>query len=212
MADSLGSPVQGRGPFRFGAVVLAAGGSSRMGTPKQLLPIAGTPLLVRTVRALLESSAWPIVVVLGNAADQLRPLLTRWPLQVVENPGWQEGMGSSLSAGIEILDRFSSSLQGALIALGDQPCLSPAAIQALSSAFGGSAGIVAARYSETLGAPAIFGRSFFPELLALPPAAGAQRLLRAHAEKVVPVDLPELAVDLDTPEDYRRFLDNLGPR
>ena len=196
----------------FGAIVLAAGGSTRMRSPKQLLSIEGTPLVVRTVQAALASCAWPIVVVLGNQGERIRPLLARWPLQFVDNPRWEEGLGTSLAAGIEILDRFPSLLQGALVILGDQPHLSPQAVAALGASFSGPTGIAAARYADTLGAPVIFGRSYFSELLTLPPSAGAQRVLRAHPEAVVPVDLPEFAVDLDTPEDYRRFLDNLKSR
>lgn len=195
----------------FGAVILAAGGSTRMGQPKQLLPIDGAPLVMRAVHAALASPVWPIVVVLGHAAEKIRPLLARVPLQIVVNPRWSEGLGSSLVSGIEILDQFSTSLDGAMIALADQPHLSASAIRRLASAFIGKNGITAARYSRALGAPVIFGRSFFPELLALPPDQGAQGLLRRHAATVTAVDLPELSVDLDTPEDYQRFLEASPP-
>lgn len=197
--------------FRFGAVILAAGGSRRMGRPKQLLPIEGSPLLLRTVQTVLASPAWPVVVVLGHAADTLRPLLARLPVQVVHNAEWSKGLGSSILTGIQILERFSTSLDGALIALADQPHLSSSAIGRLSSVFRGPDSIAAARYSDATGVPVIFGRSYFPELLALQPEHGAQRLLRAHAACVAAVDLPELAVDLDTPEDYQRFLEAPPP-
>lgn len=198
-------------PYRFGAVILAAGGSSRMGRPKQLLPIEGSPLLLRTVQTVLASPAWPVVVVLGHAVETLRPLLARLPVQVVHNAEWSKGLGSSILAGIQILERFSTSLDGALIALADQPHLSSSAIGRLSSAFQGPNSIAAARYSEAVGVPVIFGRSYFAELLALQPEHGAQRLLRVHAASVAPVDLPEMAVDLDTPEDYQRFLEAPPP-
>ena len=178
-----------------------------MGQPKQLLLVDGAPLLLRTVRAALSSPAWPIVVVLGNAAEQILPLLARLPVQLVINSKWPEGMGSSITAGLEILDRFSSALDGALIALGDQPHFSALTISALGTAFRGRDEIAAARYSGIVGAPAIFGRSYFPELLTLEPKQGAQYLLRSHAGHVTAVDLPNLAVDLDTPEDYQRFLE-----
>lgn len=177
-----------------------------MGQPKQLLPIEGLPLLVRSVQAALSSPAWPIVVVLGHAAETIRPWLSRLPVQIGLNPEWGQGIGSSIAVGIEILDRFSSALDGALIALGDQPHLSSSAIHALNSALTGRQGISAARYLGVVGAPVIFGRAYFQELLTLPPSAGAQRVLQAHAEAVQPVDLPEFAVDLDTPEDYQKFL------
>ncbi len=200
-----------RPPFRFGAVVLAAGGSTRMGTPKQLLTIQGVPLLVRAVEAALASRAWPVAVVLGHQAELMRPLLLRSPVQVVENPRWSEGMGSSIGAGIDNLDKFSSSLDGGLIILADQPQISALTIDTLGTAFAGRAHIVAARYGGTIGAPVIFGRSFFAELLALSSQEGAHRVLSANSAAVTAVDVPEGAVDLDTPEEYESFIQAQEP-
>ena len=148
---------------------------------------------------------------LGHAADTIQPWLTRFPVQIGLNSNWSQGIGSSISVGIEILDRFSSALDGTLIALADQPHLSASAIQSLKSAWRGRPSISAARYSGIVGAPAIFGRAYFPELLALSPSEGAQRVLRTHPEAVEPIDLPEFAVDLDTPEDYQKFLTATPP-
>lgn len=177
-----------------------------MRQPKQLISIDGTPLIVRTVKAVLASSAWPVVVVLGSSADLIKPLLARWPLQLVENTRWAAGIGTSLHAGIQIVDQFSSRIDAALITLGDQPHLTASTIQKLADVFPRSGGIAAARYSGVVGAPAIFGRGFFSELLALPADLGAQRVIRAHPQATVAVDMPEFAVDLDTPEDYQAFI------
>ena len=87
----------------IGAIVLAAGASSRMGAPKQLLPIDGVPLLARTVEVLLATPVWPVVVVLGANADAMRPLLARYPVLIADNPAWPEGMASSIRAGITTL-------------------------------------------------------------------------------------------------------------
>lgn len=207
MARTILRPVEKPPALRIGAVVLAAGGSSRMRQPKQLMPIQGTPLILRTVNAVLVSPVWPVVVVLGSSADAVRPLLARLPLQLIDNPQWERGIGTSLRRGVEVLDQFSSSLDGVLVTLGDQPFLSPEAIVDLVSEMAGRNSIAAARYSGIVGAPAVFGRAYFSELLALPAGVGAQGLLRAHAKLVTPVDLPEFATDLDTPEDYQRFLE-----
>ena len=192
-----------RSAFRFGAIILAAGASTRMGQPKQLLPLAGQPLLLRAVDVALGSSAWPIVVVLGANADSIRPLLARLPVLVVENSAWVEGMASSIRTGIAVLQQFSRSLDAALVALCDQPAFSPAVIERLVAerhATGRS--IVAARYQNRNGAPALFCREYFPTLAALTGEEGARSLLNANADRVASVELPELAQDLDTPEDY----------
>ena len=188
--------------FRCGAVILAAGASHRMGEPKQLLPLAGQPLLLRAVEAALASPAWPVVVVLGAHADKIRPLLARRPVLVAENPAWAEGMASSLRAGIAVLQQFSRTLDAAVIALCDQPAFSADVIaQLIATQHATGRSIVAARYGGRNGAPALFLREHFPALIALSGEEGALALLRDEA-RIAIVDLPALAFDLDTPADY----------
>ena len=190
-------------PFRFGAVILAAGGSARMGKPKQLLPLAGRPLVVRAVEAALASPAWPVVAVLGAHAEKIRPLLAQFPVLIAENPAWNEGMASSLRAGIATLREFSRSLDGALLAPCDQPAFSAGVIEQLLAAHRSTGrSIAAARYSGHLGSPALFLREHFAALAALTGEEGARTLLKVAADKVAAVDLPDLAIDLDTPADY----------
>ena len=189
--------------IHFGAVILAAGASTRMGEPKQLLPLQGRPLLVRAVEAALASPAWPVVVVVGAHSDKIRPVLARHPVLIAENPAWAEGMASSLRAGIDTLRQFSRSLDAALIALCDQPAFSAEAIARLVDAQRATGrSIVAARYADRLGAPALFLREHFAALAALTGEEGARTLLQQYADRVAAVDLPELAIDLDTPGDY----------
>jgi len=189
--------------LRFGAVILAAGASTRMGKPKQLLPLDGHPLLLRAVEAALASPAWPVVVVLGAHAEKIRPLFARLPVLVAENPAWAEGMASSLRTGIATLQQFSRSLDAALVALCDQPAFSADVIaQLLAAQRATGRSIVAARYGGRNGAPALFLREHFPALAALTGEEGARALLNAAPERVASVDLPALALDLDTPADY----------
>ncbi len=195
------TPASGR-PFRFGVAILAAGASTRMGFPKQLLEFDGKPLLVHTVEAALASAAWPVVVVLGAQAEKIRPVLARFPVLVTENPAWSEGMAASIRAGVTTLQQFSRHLDAAVIALCDQPAFSAATIAqlvAVQRTTGRS--IVAARYAGRHGAPALFLREHFPTLTALTGEEGARALLNDHPAGVAPVDLPELALDLDTPAD-----------
>ncbi|HVW21994.1 MAG TPA: nucleotidyltransferase family protein [Opitutaceae bacterium] len=194
-------------PLRFGCLVLAAGASTRMGSPKQLLPVGGEPLVARAVRAALASPAWPVAVVLGAGADRIRPALARLPVLAVENPAWAEGMASSIRAGLGALRQFSRSLDAVLVALCDHPGFSPAAIARLLEAQRASGrSVAAARYGGRCGAPALFLKEHFEALGALTGEEGARAFLQADPGRVAAVDLPEFAVDLDTPEDYRRYL------
>jgi molybdenum cofactor cytidylyltransferase len=200
MTDA-GSGVPPR-PFRFGAIILAAGASTRMGSPKQLLELDGKPLLIRAVEAALDSLAWPVVVVLGAHAEKIRPVLAPFPVLITENPAWAEGMAASLRAGITTLQQFSRHLDAAVVALCDQPAFSAATIAALVTAQKESGrSIVAARYAGRHGAPALFLARHFAELGALTGEEGARALLNGDPNQVASVDLPELALDLDTPAD-----------
>ena len=192
--------------MRFGIIILAAGASTRMGTPKQLLEIDGKPLVVRAAEAALGSEGWPVVVVLGANAERIRPCLARLPALIAENPTWAEGMASSIRAGITTLRQFSRSLDAAVVALCDQAAFAPKTIAQLVEAQRTSGrSIVAARYAGKNGAPALFLREHFATLAALTGDAGARALLNGPAEQVTAVYLPELAFDLDTPGDYERW-------
>jgi molybdenum cofactor cytidylyltransferase len=196
-------------PFRFGAAILAAGTSSRMGTPKQLLVWEGKPLVVRAAEAALASEAWPVVVVLGAHAEAIRPALARLPVLITENAAWSEGMAASIRAGVTTLRQFSRSLDAALIALCDQPAFSADVIaQLVAARHATGRSIVAASYRGRKGAPALFTREHFPALSALTGEEGARALLNEDPARVTSVDLPELALDLDTPADYAALQKN----
>ena len=174
-----------------------------MGSPKQLLPIDGQPLLVRAVEAALASPAWPVVVVLGANAEKIRPVLARLPVLIAENSTWPEGMAASIRTGVTTLRQFSRGLDAAVIALCDQPAFSAAVIQQLVDVQRASGrSIVAAHYSGRNGAPALFLREHFPALASLTGEEGARSLLNDHPASIAAVDLPQLAQDLDTPADY----------
>lgn len=190
-------------------MILAAGASRRMGSPKQLLAIDGQPLLARIVEAALASSAWPIVVVLGANAEQIRPTLVKHPVLITENAAWGEGMASSIRAGITVLQQFSRRLDAALIALCDQPAFSADVMAQLVSAQRSTGrSIVAARYGGRHGAPALFLREHFPALAHLTGEEGARALLNDSPDRVAAVDLPQLAVDLDTAADVAAYRQN----
>lgn len=188
--------------LRFGAIILAAGASTRLGSPKQLLLVDGQPLVVRAAQAALTAGAWPVVVVLGAHAELIRPTLARLPVLTVENSAWPEGMAASIRTGITTLGQFSRTLDATLIALCDQPAFNATVIaQLLAAQRATGRSIIAARYAGRHGAPALLMRAHFPALAALTGEAGARELLNGDAAQVTAVDLPALAHDLDTPAD-----------
>jgi molybdenum cofactor cytidylyltransferase len=189
--------------LRFGAVILAAGASTRMGTPKQLLELEAKPLVVRAVEAALASPAWPVVVVLGAHEEQIRPALARLPVLIAENAAWSEGMASSIRTGVMTLGQFSRAIDAVVIALCDQPAFSAAVIAQLVAAQRTTGrSIVAAHYHGRNGAPALFMREHFPALTALTGEEGARALLNGDPSQIATVDLPALALDFDTPGDF----------
>ena len=163
-------------------------------------------MLIRAVDAALASAAWPIVVVLGAHAEKVRPLLATRPVLIAENPAWIEGMASSLRTGIATLRQFSRSIDAAVVALCDQPHFTVGIVERLvatQAATGRT--IVAARYKNRNGAPALFLRQHFTELANLTGEEGARSLLNSYSDRIASVDLPDLATDLDTPADYAAY-------
>lgn len=187
------------------AIVLAAGGSTRMGEAKQVLEVDGAPLVRRAAAAALDAGCAPVAVVLGGRAAQVVAALRGLGVVVVVNPDWQRGIGSSIAIGIACVER--SDAGAALVTLADQPLVGPATLRRLLAArHHARQPIAASRYAGTIGVPASFARAFFPLLRDLDGAQGCKPLLRAHASEVVLVDCPEAELDVDTPEDYARLL------
>ena len=193
--------------FRFvGAVILAAGASVRLGRPKQLLEIDGQPLVVRAAEAALGAGAAPVVVVLGANAEQIRPVLRGVDVGLVLNQDWNDGMASSVRAGLHALGQITLRLDAVLLAVCDQPAFDARAARRLVESLQASTrGMAAARYAGRNGVPAIFRREHFFALSRLKGDQGARALLQGKPDEVIPVDLPDLALDLDTPEDLAKW-------
>lgn len=190
----------------IGLILLAAGGSSRLGHPKQLLPYRGRTLLRHAAETALASVCRPIVAVLGAQADHLRPEMAGLEVLIVENPGWEEGMGSSIRIGLAALEMSAPDVSGVLLMLCDQPLLSPKALDALvRSHLDTGSPLVASEYGGTRGVPAFFSRALFPELRALKDAQGARAVIAAHASEAVTLPLPAGVWDVDTAADYARL-------
>jgi molybdenum cofactor cytidylyltransferase len=187
---------------RVAIVILAAGGSVRLGRPKQLLLYQGQSLLRRAARTALEAACGPVAVVLGAHADQMLPEIADLTVTIVHNVEWESGMGSSLRCGLESLLALSGDpLEAVIVMLCDQPHVSPELLRTLAE-HNGAGGIVACEYNGTVGVPALFSAALFEELRKLPSDAGAKVLLARHRDIVTRIPFPEGAIDIDTAEDY----------
>ena len=187
---------------RVGAVVLAAGASTRLGTPKQLLPWGEDTLLSHVVDTVLSSEADPVVVVLGHQADDCRAALGDRPVKVVVNSGWAQGQSSSLQAGLAALP---ANVSAALFPLVDQPGVTPVVIDALIKRHRTTlAPVIWPEHDGQRGNPVLFDRDIFPQLMRLTGDTGGRPMLRAHAEHAerVTVSDPGVLFDIDTQDDY----------
>ena len=180
----------------IGALILAAGGSSRFGEPKQFIQFEGETLLRRIVKAAHEAGCAPIVVVAGDSVDRARAELHDLPVQVVQNAEWRGGIGTSIKCGLAHLRKTASAI---VVLACDQPLVSAEIIGKLRDE---RRRIVASSYAGTVGIPALFDSRYFDALGSLPNSAGAKSLIEVHRADVVIVPFPEGAIDIDTPADY----------
>jgi molybdenum cofactor cytidylyltransferase len=186
----------------IGILVLAAGGSSRMGRPKQLLQFNGTTLVRRAAEAALSVGRL-VVVVTGASADEVATELRELPVTIVLNPNWASGMGSSIRIGVQGLIDLEPNLDALVITLCDQPGVSARILGALIDSHRVAGKLLcAASFGDAVGPPALLGREFFSELLSLPDAHGAKQILMKHPESLSRLHCPEAARDIDTPVDY----------
>jgi molybdenum cofactor cytidylyltransferase len=189
------------------AIVLAAGGASRMGQSKQLLRFRGKPLVEHAITKAIEAGLSPVIVVAGAQADELRRAIAGLPVEIVQNDAWQTGMGSSIAAGVRCLIEMETGAAGLSILLSDQPLVEATDLSAMRGLLEVSeAKIVAAEYNGTLGVPAFFNRELFDTLAFLAPETGARAILRSSGAQVAAYPLPEAAIDIDTPEDFAALL------
>ncbi len=189
----------------FGIVILAAGNSSRMGRPKQLLDFGGQPLIRHAAQAALASRGHPVIVVCGQFEAEIRSALHGLPVEIAPNPQWSGGMGTSIQAGLGVLAPHYAD--GVILTLGDLPLLTAATYNQLLDAHSASAKpIVASAYAGTVGVPVLFTKEYFAPLMALDPAQGCKGIILAHEADALRLPCPEAEADVDTPTDYRSML------
>ncbi|HEU4428577.1 MAG TPA: nucleotidyltransferase family protein [Myxococcota bacterium] len=193
------------------AVVLAAGGSRRLGRPKQLLALAGQPLVRRAALAALGSRAARTLVVTGAHASEVERALAGLAVECVHCVEWEEGLAASLRAGVGAAlahDRNAA----VLLLLADQPAADSALLDRLIALHAAGHALAACHYAGELGVPALFAPRFARELLALGGDRGAKPLLARERERVAAVEFEDGTLDVDTPEDWARVSRTLEAR
>ena len=180
------------------AVILAAGASTRLGEPKQLVRLGGETLLERAVRVAREAGCEPVVVVLGAEAERVLAACDLRGARVVRNEQWREGMASSVRVGVAAAD----GADGVVLMTCDQPAVTAEHLRALMV----SGAVTASAYSGRRGVPAYFPASCFAELMRLTGDAGARELLREASV----IDLPGGELDVDTEADQSKAMKRFG--
>lgn len=197
----------GGNQLHCGIVILAAGQSSRLGEPKQLLAFEGGSLLKQAARTALATGLQPIVVVLGANAAKLENELDGMEITIAHNNNWAEGMATSLHCGLEKATALDPALDSLIFMVCDQPYVTAPLLQQLVSMRASSGKeIVASAYQDNLGTPALFSHRVFPALLELKGDSGARKLLRQYGNEVARVDFPQGHIDIDTPSDYASLI------
>lgn len=190
-----------------GAVILAAGSSSRMGSPKQILQYRGKSLLSRAVLAALGAGCHPVIVVTGANAELSRREFEGLHVREVLNTLWETGMASSVRSGVEGLVSADADAYAAVFLLCDQPHVTTEVISGLIAAHRASGSpVVASTYSGSFGVPALFVRALFAQLMELKGKSGAKEVINRHASEACFLPFGGGEVDVDTPDDFLRLL------
>jgi len=184
------------------AILLAAGESNRMGQPKQLMPFGQSTIVERTIDNLLNSAVSETIVVLGYKDEEIRKTIAGKPIKIAMNPDYQQGMSTSIIAGLKQVDKRARAV---LIALGDQPFVNSQTITSLVEAFiANNRGILIPVYQGRRGNPVIFAIEYKGELLNLKGDVGGREIIKLHPDDVleVAVDCEGVLLDIDTMENY----------
>lgn len=187
-------------------VILAAGRSSRLGQPKQLLPFKGKSLLLHIIQTAKKVSD-KIYVILGADSTRIQTDIKSCGAKIVFNEEWEEGMASSIRCGLAVLMSDLPDLESAIFMVCDQPFVTSDLLESLikEKDLSGKS-IIASAYSEIAGTPVLFDGSIFSELMELKGDIGARKIIQKSTYRLATVDFPLGKVDMDTAEDYKKLL------
>ncbi|MDN3643985.1 nucleotidyltransferase family protein [Lutimonas halocynthiae] len=189
----------------IGAVVLAAGASSRMQEIKQLLPWKKTNLLNHVIGQLKSSDASHIYVVIGANQDEIFSEIDTTNITVLVNEDWSLGMGTSISVAASHIEKISAQYDGLLLTTSDQPLIELNTYNKLINSSINHDRIVACSYAKGFGIPAVFGKAYFTELKSLGEDIGAKSVIKNHLNHLVLIEDPQAEFDLDTKEVYDKY-------
>jgi molybdenum cofactor cytidylyltransferase len=192
---------------RFGVIILAAGNSSRMGEPKQVLPYHDSTLLLHAVDVCVQVDDAVVAVVTGASKETVEAQVAGRNVTVIYNADWETGMCSSIRTGVAELLQTHSFIEGILITVCDQPFLTTDILRSLIDGYLDSdKGIIASAYDDAIGTPVLFSSRYFSELMDLQGQEGAKKIVLQHMDDVVTKPFPRGGIDIDTKEDYQRLL------
>lgn len=190
-------------------IILAAGNSSRLGSPKQLLSYQGKTLLHKVSSEALITSCKPIIVVLGAYAKEIILQHNRPEITYIVNDDWQSGMASSIIKGLTTTLAINNEIENIIIAVSDQPFISAEIFENLIKAhISTNKGIVASEYAKTIGTPTLFNKKYFKQLLSLSGTAGAKKILEANVADSTTITFEMGYIDIDTENDYNNLINN----
>lgn len=196
--------------MKVSIIILAAGASTRMGAPKQLLLIDGKTLIKRINEIALDTSCYPIVTVLGANRALIRHELDKMPLTIIDNPQWEKGMSSSIKMGLAGAYMTQKEIDAVIFLTVDMPFVNVKLINEMiqKAIENPDSDIIACKYDNQIGIPVLFKRNLLADLLELEGDEGAKKIVLKNKDKTLFVEFPEGKYDLDTIEEYRNFVSN----
>ena len=187
-------------------IILAAGESARLGSPKQLLPYAGSTLLQHSIDVARASSVGSCMVILGANAELIVPAINKTEIDLFVHNEWKEGMASTIRYGLNLLTTMNPQTEVVIFMVADQPFTTTALLnQMLDTHRTQESKIVACKYQDSFGTPVLFHNKFFPELLQLKGDVGAKSLVRKYLNETAFVPFPKGQIDIDTNDDYNNL-------
>ena len=185
---------------------MAAGSSSRMGAPKQLLKWKNATLIEDVITKALQLNTTKTIVVLGANEDRIIPKIKSYPIEIIHNLEWEKGLGNSIALGVHHI-KNNYQVDGVLVILADQPLINSSYLKGMIDVLGTKKHqIIATKYPNgKLGVPALFDKSYLQELSSIDGDKGAKAMLEKHSDSVIIVQLDTNVFDVDTEEDYKKL-------
>ncbi|MEA1785348.1 nucleotidyltransferase family protein [Arenibacter sp. GZD96] len=191
---------------KFVILILAAGNSSRMGSVKQLLPWKNGTLLENAIQQATASHANEVIVILGAHAEKIKKNKPIHGVKYLENKNWASGLGTSIAFGVQYIQNHPNKPKGVLLMLADQPLVNTAFLNEMMLRFEEAPNsIIATKYKNRYGVPALFSPDYFRELAMLHDDFGAKMIIENYKDRILAMKSAGKTADIDSPEDYVRL-------